>query len=71
MSSAWGQYGFGMWAIREVGNNRFVGITGLQHRLDGRGVALRFALWPEAQGSRPWHAKLPGRLCASDMNGRG
>ena len=27
-----------------------MGITGLQHRPDGRGVALRFALWPEAQG---------------------
>jgi RimJ/RimL family protein N-acetyltransferase len=45
---AWGQHGFGIWAIREAG--RFVGITGLQHRADGRGVALRFALWPEAQG---------------------
>jgi RimJ/RimL family protein N-acetyltransferase len=45
---AWGRYGFGIWAIREAG--RFMGITGLQHRPDGRGVALRFALWPEAQG---------------------
>ena len=45
---AWGQHGFGIWAIREAG--RFVGITGLEHRTDGRGVALRFALWPEAQG---------------------
>jgi len=45
---AWGRYGFGIWAIREAG--RFVGITGLEHRPDGRGVALRFALWPEAQG---------------------
>jgi RimJ/RimL family protein N-acetyltransferase len=45
---AWGRYGFGIWAVREAG--RFVGITGLEHRLDGRGVALRFALWPEAQG---------------------
>ena len=45
---AWGQHGFGIWAIREAG--RFVGITGLEHRPDGRGVALRFALWPEAQG---------------------
>ena len=44
----WGQHGFGIWAIREAG--RFVGITGLEHRSDGRGVALRFALWPEAQG---------------------
>ena len=45
---AWGRYGFGIWAIREAG--RFIGITGLQHRPDGLGVALRFALWPEAQG---------------------
>jgi RimJ/RimL family protein N-acetyltransferase len=46
--AAWGQHGFGIWAIREA--DRFVGITGLEHRTDGRGVALRFALWPEAQG---------------------
>jgi RimJ/RimL family protein N-acetyltransferase len=45
---AWGRYGFGIWAVRE--RDRFVGITGLEHRADGRGVALRFALWPEAQG---------------------
>jgi RimJ/RimL family protein N-acetyltransferase len=45
---AWGQHGFGIWAIREAG--RFVGLTGLEHRPDGRGVALRFALFPEAQG---------------------
>jgi RimJ/RimL family protein N-acetyltransferase len=45
---AWGRYGFGIWAVREGG--RLVGITGLEHRLDGRGVALRFALRPEAQG---------------------
>ena len=45
---AWGRYGFGIWAVREA--SRFVGITGLEHRTDSRGVALRFALWPEAQG---------------------
>ncbi len=45
---AWGRYGFGIWTLREAG--RFVGIAGLEHRADGRGVALRFALWPEAQG---------------------
>jgi RimJ/RimL family protein N-acetyltransferase len=44
----WGRYGFGMWAIREAG--RFVGITGLENRPDGRGVALRFAVSHEAQG---------------------
>jgi RimJ/RimL family protein N-acetyltransferase len=44
----WGRYGFGIWSIRDSG--RFVGITGLEHRPDGRGVALRFALSNEAQG---------------------
>jgi RimJ/RimL family protein N-acetyltransferase len=47
---AWGRYGFGMWSIREAGTGRFAGITGLAHRTDGRGIALRFALWAEAQG---------------------
>jgi len=44
----WGRYGFGIWAVREAGH--FVGITGLEHRPDGRGVGLRFALSQEAQG---------------------
>ena len=47
---AWGANGFGMWTIRERSSGCFVGITGLERRPDGRGVALRFALWPEAQG---------------------
>lgn len=47
---AWGAEGFGIWAIREHGNGKFAGIAGLERRPDGRGVALRFALWPEAQG---------------------
>jgi RimJ/RimL family protein N-acetyltransferase len=56
---AWGAEGFGIWTIREVGSNPsrtdrraagFAGIAGLERRPDGRGVALRFALWPEAQG---------------------
>jgi RimJ/RimL family protein N-acetyltransferase len=53
---AWGAQGFGIWSIREADGGRtypgtgFVGITGLERRPDGRGVALRFALWPEAQG---------------------
>lgn len=46
----WGARGYGIWAIRERGDGRFVGVTGLEPRADGRGVALRFALWPEAQG---------------------
>ena len=46
---AWGAHGFGMWALRDI-DGCFVGVTGLERRPDGRGVALRFALWPEAQG---------------------
>ena len=44
----WGRHGFGIWAMREAG--RFVGISGLEYRPDGRGVALRFAVSHEAQG---------------------
>jgi RimJ/RimL family protein N-acetyltransferase len=47
---AWGANGFGIWTIRAAATRQFVGITGLERRPDGRGVALRFALWPEAQG---------------------
>ena len=46
----WGAHGYGVWAVRERAGNAFLGITGLKDRPDGRGVALRFALWPEAQG---------------------
>lgn len=45
---SWGQYGFGVWAVREAG--RMVGIAGLDNRPDGRGIALRFAMLPDAQG---------------------
>ncbi len=47
---AWGCDGYGIWTIRDAGTGAFVGITGLEPRQDGRGVALRFALYPEAQG---------------------
>jgi len=47
---AWGRNGFGIWAIRDANSGAFIGITGLEPRPDGRGIALRFALWPEAQG---------------------
>ena len=47
---AWGANGFGIWTIRAATTRQFVGITGLERRQDGRGLALRFALWPEAQG---------------------
>jgi RimJ/RimL family protein N-acetyltransferase len=45
----WGAYGYGMWSVRAL-RGRFLGVTGLMHRPDGRGVALRFAFWPEARG---------------------
>jgi RimJ/RimL family protein N-acetyltransferase len=47
---AWGAKGYGIWAVRETADHRFVGITGLEDRPDNRGVALRFALWPDVQG---------------------
>jgi RimJ/RimL family protein N-acetyltransferase len=47
---AWGEHGYGIWAIREAADHRFVGITGLENRDDQRGVGLRFALWPDVQG---------------------
>jgi RimJ/RimL family protein N-acetyltransferase len=46
----WGAHGYGVWAVRERPAGHFLGITGLKDRPDGRGIALRFALWPEAQG---------------------
>jgi RimJ/RimL family protein N-acetyltransferase len=46
----WSAKGYGIWTIREAETGRFVGVTGLEDRPDGRGAALRFALWPEAQG---------------------
>ncbi len=47
---AWGAFGYGMWAVRARDGGRFLGVTGLMHRPDGRGVALRFAFWPKARG---------------------
>jgi RimJ/RimL family protein N-acetyltransferase len=44
----WGAQGVGMWAVRE--NDRFEGLVGLMPRQDGRGVALRFAFWPDGRG---------------------
>ena len=44
----WAVHGVGIFAVRE--GRRFHGITGIHHRPDGRGAALRFALWPDARG---------------------
>ncbi len=46
---AWGAFGYGIWSVRRL-RGEFIGITGLTHRPDGRGVGLRFAFWPEARG---------------------
>lgn len=48
---AWGANGVGMWSVRTQREGRFLGITGLEPRADGRGIALRFALAVAAQGS--------------------
>lgn len=46
----WGQHGVGMWTVREAESGKFLGITGIHLRPDGRGMAIRFAFLPEAQG---------------------
>ena len=46
----WAAHGCGMWAVRDAGSGAFQGLTGFMQRPDGRGVALRFALWPAARG---------------------
>jgi RimJ/RimL family protein N-acetyltransferase len=47
---AWGARGIGLWAVRQTPNDAFVGMAGIRERADGRGMALRFAFWPEARG---------------------
>ncbi len=46
----WQVRGYGTWAVHLNEDESFLGITGLMERPDGRGVALRFALWPEVRG---------------------
>jgi len=48
----WARRRVGMFTIRErLGEeNRVVGMTGVHERPDGRGLGLRFALWPWAAG---------------------
>lgn len=45
----WAAQNCGIWSVR-AGDGVFLGITGFMQRPDGLGVALRFALWPEARG---------------------
>jgi RimJ/RimL family protein N-acetyltransferase len=68
---AWGAYGIGLWSARDDETEAFYGIAGVVRRPDGRGMALRFAFWPEARGhglappARAGHVRRPhdrGRL---------
>ena len=47
---AWGAHGIGLWSARDIETEAFQGIAGIVRRQDGRGMALRFAFWPEARG---------------------
>ena len=44
----WARRGVGIFTVREEG--RFLGMTGMHERPDGRGLSLRFALFPWARG---------------------
>ncbi len=44
----WAAHRVGMFSIRE--GSKFQGICGIHERPDGRGQALRFAVWPDARG---------------------
>lgn len=46
----WQVRGYGTWSVHSLADEGFLGIAGLMERPDGRGVALRFALWPEVRG---------------------
>lgn len=46
----WLVRGYGTWSVFERDTGEFLGICGFMERPDGRGVALRFALWPECRG---------------------
>ncbi|WP_246522607.1 GNAT family N-acetyltransferase [Neoroseomonas terrae] len=46
----WEVRGYGTWCVFERETGNFLGICGLMERPDGRGVALRYALWPQSRG---------------------
>jgi RimJ/RimL family protein N-acetyltransferase len=46
----WLVRGYGTWSVFERASGDFLGIAGLMERPDGRGVALRYALWPACRG---------------------
>ncbi|WP_246522954.1 GNAT family N-acetyltransferase [Neoroseomonas eburnea] len=49
-SDFWEVRGYGTWCVFERESGAFLGICGFMERPDGRGVALRYALWPECRG---------------------
>ncbi len=46
----WSARGYGMWTVRDASGGAFLGIAGFMERPDGRGIALRFAFWPDTRG---------------------
>ena len=46
----WSARGYGIWTVRDARAGDFLGLTGFMDRPDGRGIALRFAFWPETRG---------------------
>lgn len=46
---AWARHGVGIWIARDL-DGIALGLTGVQDRPDGRGMALRFAFRPEVRG---------------------
>ena len=46
----WVVRGYGTWSVFERETGDFLGIVGLMERPDGRGVAMRYALWPACRG---------------------
>ena len=46
----WQVRGYGTWSVFLRETAEFLGIAGLMERPDGRGVAVRFALWPACRG---------------------
>jgi ribosomal-protein-alanine N-acetyltransferase len=47
----WSHHGFGMYAVRSITDERFLGECGLRWLEDGRDVEVSYGLWPDARGS--------------------
>lgn len=64
----WGEHRVGMFAVREGG--AFQGVVGIHDRPDGRGKALRFAVWHEARGRGVAREAAGAALRDAHMRGR-